>query len=533
MSKQTERFVKGALILSLAGILAKVISMFFRIPLVHLVGNEGAGYYTTVYPIFSLLIAIGIVGIPSAISKLIAEDIAVGAHKRAHKTFRDALILSIIFGASVSLLLFFGADTLISLGGWGKETKYVIWGLAPAPLFVCISGVIRGYFQGYQKMKPTAISQIVENFGKVLIGISLVYILIHQGFSMEQAVGGAAIGATTGIVLASVYMMISYKVGRKGYQKAIDLDNSKQTDSFGQHVKRIIVLAIPVSIATAAMSIMNFIDSSTIYHQMAKIGYDQHFVAEVIGQFGNAASVINFPLIISVALSISIIPAISESMTKRNTVELNKKISQGIKIAVMIALPAAAGLYLLARPVMILLYPSADGYQYLQWYSICLVFIIVGQTITGILQGISKQNMPLIALAAAIVVKVVLNLLLIPTALEAEGAVISSVCFYIVFVFVNYLILKKHVTFKLDKGGIFIKPLLATAAMMVLVYFAFPGFMSIFHSNAVVTLLTIGLGVTLYFVILLFTRTFTREELSLLPKHATIIRFLESKKLIK
>lgn len=531
--QQTERFVKGAVILSIAGILAKIISVFFRIPLVQLVGDEGAGYYTTVYPIFSLLVAAGVVGIPGAISKMIAEDVAIGAFKRAQKTFRDALVLGILFGAFVSILLVVGAQGIIKISDSGEETKYIIWGLAFAPIFVCISGVIRGYFQGYQLMKTTAISQIIENFSKVLIGISLVYILMNREVGLAKAVSGAAIGASVGFVFSATYMMITYRVQRKQFHKELDADTSVLSGSFGQHTKQIVTLAIPFSIATAVLAIVGIIDSMTLYHQLAKVGYDDSSVRVIMGQLGNATSVINFPLTIGVALSISIIPAISEAMAKKNTSELNSKISQGCKLAVMFSLPAAVGIFMLARPVMNLLYPGSGGFVYLRLYSICLVFIIIGQTLAGILQGISKQNMPLLALIAAIIVKVVLNLLLTPTHLRAEGAVIASICYYGVYVGVNYLILKKYVCFKLDKLGIFLKPLLGTGVMLITIYFTFPAMMHLTHNNPISTVFTVGVGVILYFLVLLFTKAFTREELSMLPKHVKIIRFLERKKLIQ
>ncbi len=530
--QQTNKFVRGAVILSVAGIIAKIISVFFRIPLVHLVGNEGAGYYTTVYPIFTLLIATGIVGIPSAISKIIAEDVAIGAYKRAQKTFRDALLLSIIFGGFVSALLIVGAQAIIDMSGWSEDTKYVIWGLALSPIFVCVSGVIRGYFQGFQRMKPTAISQIIENFTKVIVGISLVYLLMSREVGLAQAVGGAAVGATIGIIFASIYMIFTYKVQRKQNRNAIDADQTAIMGTFWEHAKRIVVLAIPVSIAAAVLSIMNFIDTTTIYHQLAKVGYNQIDVTEIMGQMGNAAAVINFPLTISVALSISIIPAISEAIAKKNALELNNKIGQGLKLAVMFALPSAVGLYMLAEPVMILLYPSADGFIYLKLYSICLIFIIVGQTLAGILLGISKQYAPLIALAVAIVLKVILNSVLMPTGLEAQGAVIASIAYYGVFVIINFILLKRQVAFKLDKVAIFLKPLIATGVMLLTIYFAFPILLNLSGSNAITTLVTVGMGITLYFLVLLLTKTFTREELSMLPKHDKIIRFLERKKLI-
>ncbi|PKM93462.1 MAG: hypothetical protein CVU84_15885 [Firmicutes bacterium HGW-Firmicutes-1] len=541
MSKQPERFVKGAIILSLAGIVAKFVSVFYRIPLVYLVGDEGIGLYQTVFPIFSILIAAGFIGIPNALSKLIAEDVAVGNIKGARKTFKDTLIISIVFGILITLIMLVGAKSMIDSTGEGF--KYVIWGFAISPVFVSIAGAIKGYFQGFQVMLPTAVSQIIENISKVIIGISLVFILLNRGALLSKAVGGAAIGTSIGFIISAIFMVVIFRTKRSKYESLIKEDKSIENNrSYLSQLKRIFVLAIPVSIAAAVFSVMNAIDSFTLYPELAKIGYNTKYASEVVGQMAKAYSVINFPLTISIALSTSIIPAISEAAATKSTQELSSKVQQGLKLAVMLALPAAIGLFMLAKPIMRMLYPtSPGGFIYLQMFSICLVFMIVGQTLAGILQGISKQYIPIIALGIAIIVKIILNNLLITTSLKGVGAALASIAYYLVILIINYCVLKKHISFKLDKLSVFIKPLIATIVMLITVFCVFSGLEILLSNaggelnginNAIATLLTVSVGIIFYFGVLLFTKTFTREELSLLPKHKKIIGFLERKKLL-
>lgn len=536
--QQTERFVKGAIILSFAGIIAKIVSAFYRIPLVYFVGDEGIGYYQTVFPVFSILISAGFIGIPNALSKLIAEEIAVNNYKAAKQTFKNTMIISLILGLCISILMIFGAKSLIELMGWNEGTKYVIWGFALSPIFVSISGVIKGYFQGIQIMYPTALTQIIENSTKVIIGITLVYLLLAKETSLPIAVGGAAIGTSIGFIISALFMIFIYNAKGKKYVTENIANNNYNNIPFLNQAVQIFKLAIPVSIAAAVFSIMNVIDSFTLFNGLAKIGYDNKYATEIIGQMGKSYSVINFPLSISVALSISIIPAISESAAINNYEELKIKIKQGLKLAIVMALPAAVGLFMLAKPIMTMLYPtSPDGYIYLQTFSICLVFMIIGQTVAGILQGISKQNVPIIALALAIITKLILNYLLIPTSLEGIGAAIASIIYYIVFLVVNYGVLKKHISFQLDKSTFFLKPFLATLAMLIGIYFMFPGILLLLSKigiskglgNALSTLITVIIGAIIYFTLLIRLKTFTKDELTILPKYKKIEKLFNRK----
>ena len=221
--------------------------------------------------------------------------------------------------------------------------------------------------------------------------------------------------------------------------------------------------AIPITIVATAFSIMNLIDSLTLYQGLAKIGYAKEQTREIIGQLGKINSVINFPLTISVALSVAIVPAVANSFAAGDRDKLIGRIKQGLRLGLLTALPAAIGLLVLAKPVLILLYPSANGYEFLQVLSVCLIFMIMGQSLAGILQGLSNQYMALISLIIAAVIKVVLNMLFIPTALGSLGAVISSLVYYTVFTLINLFFVKRHTPFKFDLLNGLLKPLFRLA----------------------------------------------------------------------
>lgn len=534
MTKQTERLVKGAIILSVAGLIAKILSAFYRIPLTYLVGNEGLGYYSTVYPFYSILTAAAIVGIPNGVSKLVAEEVATGQYKKADKTFKDALLLTSLIGAFVSIIMLCASNLIIQLLDWHEGSKYVIWGLAVSPIFISVTGAIRGYFQGMQMMKPTAITQIIENLAKVIVGLALVVLLLKKGYSIPFAVGGAALGASAGFVISAIFMVICYRIKKKEFAVKIAQDKNRVIDlKYSQITKKILTLAIPVTIASAAYSIMNMIDSATMYKELAQLGYNRTYAANTIGEIAKAFSIVNVPLTISLALSVSIVPAISEAVAKKNKAELTSKINKGIKLALLLALPSATGLCILAKPIFQLLYPDILGYQYLQVLSICLIFMIVGQTLAGILQGISKQYIPLFSLGAAILIKIIINTQLVSTQLEGIGAVIGSVVYYVVFVAINYLAIKLKVKFKMDIKNTLLKPIISIIIMGILVYFSYNKFVIITNSNAISTLIAVAIGAMTYVMALLITRALTQDDLVAVPKSEKIINQLKRMHLVR
>ncbi|NDL68207.1 putative polysaccharide biosynthesis protein [Anaerotalea alkaliphila] len=532
MTRQTQRFIKGAVILSFAGLASKVISAFYNIPLAYYTGDQGVGYYQQVYPIYAFLTAAALVGLPNSVSKLIAEETAAGHYKRAHNTFKATFWLAVLFGAAVSLLLYFGGGFFIQVAHWDPGSLHVMRGLAFSPVFIGVAGAVRGYFQGMQVMHPTGISQIIENFIKVIVGIGLVVTLLGAGSSIPEAVGGAALGATVGFAVAAVYLVLAYGKVRKGLlERAAASGDSQARFLWLPAIGRIIAIAVPVTAASAAFSVMSMIDSLTLSSILMSQGAG-HTAAdgvEMLGQMRKAYSVINVPLVLSVSLIISLVPGISAAKARDDGEELASKIKEGIGLAIKLGTPASVGIVVLALPIMKLLYPAGyEGVAYLQVFGATLVFMVLGQSLSGILQGLSRYYVPIAALAWATGVKLVLNHLLIPTGLQGLGAALGSLGFYIVFVFVNYHYIRRNVDFHLEITQEFLKPLLAAGVMGVCSGLGYKAMVALTGSNALSTLAAIGLGALLYALVLFWSRGFSEDELSLLPKGRKLQKMVDS-----
>ncbi|MBN2221070.1 MAG: polysaccharide biosynthesis protein, partial [Vallitaleaceae bacterium] len=409
MTKQTQRFIKGTLILSIAGMLAKVISVFYKVPLEYLTGTVGLGLYQAVYPLYSVLTAAALIGIPNSISKIIAEDIAKKEYRKAHLTFRTGLFLTTGIGLFISLFLLIFGKEIVRVFPWDKGTYYVLLGLSISPAFVGISGAIRGYMQGMQEMVPTAVSQIIENTMKVLIGIGLVVIFIKVDASLPITVGGAAFGASAGFIMATLYLMFVYIRKRPKIRERIESDSHGRSYDRKRILMKIGHIAIPVTIASATFSIMSLIDSLTISNFIrGNIEVEGIIVEEasyILGLIAKAQTVINVPLVLSVSLIINIVPSISAANVQKDKNELKLKIWEGIDMAIKLALPAAVGIIVLAEPILTLLYREGEGAYYLQLYGISLVLMILAQSLTGMLQGLSKYYVPLWIVFIAAVAK--------------------------------------------------------------------------------------------------------------------------------
>lgn len=538
MAKQTQQMIKGTLILSIAGILAKIISVFYKMPLVYLVGTEGLSYYQMVYPLYALLTAAGLIGIPNSVSKLVAEEVKKGEYRKAHQTFQYALLITGGFGIIVSFILFFFNQHIINMADWSNGTYYVFMGFSISPFFIAVAGAIRGYFQGMQIMVHTAVSQVVENLFKVIIGIGLVVFLKSEGYSLPVAVGGAALGASIGFVISSFYLTLVYLRKRQSIKARISIHEPKQ--KFSDIAKKIGIIAIPVTITSAALSIVMSIDSFTLPKLMnsfvvgdvtGKLVLESEYINGLIGK---ALTVINVPLVLSVSLIISIVPSISAANVDHNKTELKNKIAEAIQIAMKLSLPAAVGIYVLAEPILMLVYPKySEGSNYLEIYALCLVFMILSQSLIGIMQGLSKFYQVLWIVIGSAIVKILLNIVLIKSSLRGFGALYGTLGYYIIIVLLCYYYIRKYTKFKLNVVHTYIKPLIASCVMGVFSWVGYKVVHSLIHSNAMATLGSVIIGIFMYVIVMIVLKAFSRDELMILPKHDKIIEIMERKGFIE
>lgn len=525
MSKKS--FLQGAVVLGIAGLIIKVLGAFFRIPLANLIGDEGMGYYQTAYPIYVLFLVLSTSGIPIAISKLVSERIAADHYDEAHRVFKISFILLFATGITSFLLVFFGAHEIVRYLK-NPGAYYAMLAIAPALLFVPIMAAYRGYFQGMQNMKPTAVSQIVEQFFRVAVGLGLAVLFIKNGPSI--AAGGATFGAAAGGVGGSIAIIGIYFYRRAKIKQVIAKSTPSSRESAGKILSKIFMIAIPVTIGAAIMPIMSAIDVAIVMRRLQETGFTEASANSLYGQLtGMAAPLINFPGVLSMAIAMSLVPAISAANERKDLEFLRYNVELGMRTAMLIGLPCALGLMTLSEPIMRLLYPfqkasaiSAAPNLFILAFGV--IFLSTVQTLTGVLQGLGKQSIPVINLCIGALFKIVITFTLtgIPW-FNVKGAAIGTVAAYIVASILNLMAVEKYTETRFSTGLTFIKPLLSAVTMSLGVGLGYL-LLSNYLGNGLAVLISIGLGTIIYAVMLFVTKSITQEEIEKLPKGHQLIK---------
>lgn len=518
--------VKSAAILAVSGIVVKFLGAFFRIPLANYIGSVGMAYYSPAYYIYGFLLVFATAGLPVAISKMVSERYAVGQFREAERVFKLSRSLMMSIGIVGFCVLFFFSNTiaeLINVPGAALSMKATSLAL----LIVPIMSSYRGYFQGMQEMTPTAISQVVEQLFRVATGLTLAIVLMNGHVEMlnvfteeERGAAGGCFGASAGAIGGLLVMFIIYIISRKSIKTRIRKDHTTERESSKDLLKKILGIAVPITLGAAIMPIMNLIDSGIITGRLVASGWSQLEAESMYGQFmGFAAPVIQFPQVLMQAIVISLVPMVSAANRLGDRTELHNNISLGMRMTTMIAIPAAVGIWVLAAPILLLLYPAQEASALgaapcLQVMAIGFIFLSTITTVTGALQGIGKQVIPVINLFISVLMKFVITwvLVAIPT-FNVVGAAIGSASAYCLAAALDIAALKKFSGVKLSVKMIVIKPLISALVMGVVVFFAYKGLFLVLDSNGTATILSVFIGIAVYGLMVLKTKTIVREEM--------------------
>jgi stage V sporulation protein B len=515
---QKQSLLKGTLVLGAAGVIVKILGAVYRIPLANIITSEGMGYYGMAYPIYGFLIAISTTGLPIAISKLVSEKNALGYSSEAHRVFKIAFVTLLGIGFVSSVALFVGARYMVDVFWGNPKAYYSMIAVAPALFFVPLMSAFRGYFQGMQNMVPTALSQIFEQLGRVIIGFVLAIALVPRG--LEYAAAGASFGASSGAVSGLVVIYIIYLFNRGKIYRGVQNSPPCSIEPAKSIMYRLFAIAIPITLGTSVMPLMTLIDLSIVFRRLQFAGFSIDQANRMYGQLSQmAATLINFPQVITVALAASLVPAISESVARRDADGMKRKSVVGMKAGLLIGLPASVGLAVLAKPIMLMLYPKEpEAWAVLQVLAMGFVFLAVIQTATGILQGIGKPMIPVKNLLIGSVFKLVTSYFLTGIAIiNIRGAAFGTVVGYMVAAILNYRAVKKEIGIKLRITDTFIKPIAAVGVMAAAVVAAYQGAVRITGSNTLSTLAAVAAGMVLYAVVLLAMGGITANELEMMP----------------
>lgn len=502
---KSKSFLSKAFILVLAGMVSKFIGFFFRVPLTNMIGARGYGLYNYPYSLYSAMLAISITGLPVAISKLVSEKIAINRYDEAHRIFKISFLIMLVLGGVTSLALLLSSKLLVSTL-WPSGAYYPLMGLVLAPLFVSLLSAFRGYFQGMQIMMAHSVSQVFEAFGRLIFGLGLAYLLFDKG--LEYAAGGASFGATAGAFIGLVVICIIYlKMRSEIFLNIAKYPSNEKLEPLSKVVKTILKISIPISIGALAGTLMPMIDSLMIKSRLLVAGFPEEMSTKLFGRMGAGTTLINFPLTISIAIAISLVPAISEAKVQGRILEMKKRLKLGIKLALYLVLPASVGLFILAQPILNLVFPKInDAHVILKILSISLVFVTLNQVLTASIQGLGKVMIPVKNLFIGAIVKIIATYYF--TAIpeyNINGAAMGTIIGYLIASSLNYSYLKRHVNLKLNKVDTVIKPILASGIMGIVVMYFYKYTFNIFSKNSIATILSIGLGAIVYGAILLIT----------------------------
>lgn len=534
-------YLKQAGILAAAGIICRIIGILYRSPLTSIIGDEGNGYYTSAYNIYTIILLLSSYSIPSAISKIISAKLALREYRTAHKIFHCALIYVCVIGGAASLFTFFGAGLFLE-----GEAAIVLKVFSPTIFLSGLVGVLRGYFQAHGSMIQTSFSQIVEQILNAVISIYAAHLLIGMAASESSTTkaiygaAGSALGTGSGVVIALLFMLAVYALNRKMLHKRMKKDRHRYTDSYGDILRGMLGTVTPILLSTF---IYNFSTSfnQTVYSKVM-IYFKGMSVAETATAYGvfagKAMVIINIPIALAASLSSAMIPTISKSSALGEREAAQKKAENAMWTTMLIAIPAAVGLIVLAKPIMQLLFPQKDTLELaarlLAMIAVTVVFYSLSTLSNGILQGIGKVNLPVRNAAIALVVQtILLVVLLIFTELDLYALVICLIVYSFMMCVLNSISMRQHIGVKENIKMMFLLPAAAAGIMGLCARGTYMAMQLFVKSNVICLVPSIIIAVVVYAVVILKIGAVEREQILSFPKGRKIVEIAERCHLLK
>ena len=527
-----QSFFGGAAVLAVGVIVVKIIGAIYKIPLNNILGPEGAADFYNAYNIYAALLTISTTGLPVALSKMVSEANTFGRENQARRIFRVSAATFLTLGVLSFCIMWFGNEWCARLLT-NPRAAFGIRMLAPA--VVCVGGLsaFRGFAQGSFRMTPTSVSQIIEAVCKLVVGLALAQYLLRIGRDVSVAAGGAIAGVTVGTVLALTYMAIDYLRHRS---KAATND---VPDDAGVILRRLIAIAVPITLSSSMVSIFTLIDTSLVQGQLQNaLGYTIDEMRYLYGTYSSGMNLYNLPSSMMTALTISVIPAISSALTKRDRAQTARLVGSSLRVTGLLAFPMGLGLWALAEPIFGLLYPRYDsvlGGQLLSVLGLASIFVCLMLIANSILQSHGHVRMPVLTMFIGGVIKVVMNynLTAVPSVNIHAAPIGTLTCFAVVAV-LNLILVYRTVEDKPNYFALFTKPLAASLLMAVCARGSYALLAARLPLGGTMgRLVCVGVSVMLaivvYAVLVVALRIITKDDLALLPKGEKIGKLLRVK----
>ncbi len=538
-------------ILAAASIVVRIIGLLYRSPLTAVIGDEGNGYYGYAFNIYSIVLMVSSYSIPSAISKLMAQKLALGEYRNAQRVFYCTMAYALTVGAAFSLFVWFGAGLLVP-----PRSVPVLRVLAPTIFIFAILGVLRGYFQANQTMVQTSISQILEQIMNAAVSIGAAWFFMHRlaaGQDVhEQAVYGAmgsALGTGSGVMTALIFMAVMYLVNRRYFMKRIRKDRTGREDPWTGIMRDTILVITPFILSGFILNLTTTVNQ-TIFSKImigAK-GLDEIDITTAYGIFSNKAVVItNIPISIATAVAAAIIPNISSAYARKDREETRRRVIAAVRITNIIATPCALGLIALARPVTMVLFPQWESLglasALLALLGVTVIFYSIATIMNAALQSIGRMQMPLVSAGIALAVQtLVLLVLLFATNMGVFALVLVSILYSLMIFLLDTYFLQRYLKLDMDLYNVYARPLFAATIMGVATYGLYTmfevflelvGSRSLYLNNLIAMVPAILAAVLIYFFALIRMGTLSEEDILSLPRGSMLLKIFRKLKWMK
>lgn len=521
-----ETFMQSVVVLMISQAFVKILGLVYKLYLTNKegFGDKGNAIYSSGFQVYALLLTISAMGVPNALSKLVSERVAVGDHRGAHKIFKIALVTFSLIGFCCSMLLFFGAHTISNVFLQIPEAEMALVALSPSIFFVSVIAVIRGYFNGRENITVTARSQSLEQVFKTLFTILIVNTLsIISGMDTVVMAAGANLATSLSACTCFMYLVNYYRTIRPIIASEIKSTVNYKPTRIRKTIKQILFVSIPMSLSSIFGALNRNIDSMTVVRGLKTFMSEEAAKIQYGILSGKVETLVTIPMSFNMAFATALVPAMSKAMAKGDKKTVEKRIKFSILVSILIGLPCMVGMILYAKQILLLLFPNAASGEFIYQIS-CLgiIFILIEQTVGAALHGAGKAFTPAIALAIGGVVKLILNLILVPINSEifilggTAGAALSSVACHMVALTIELIILKRTIGVKFEKNKFIIKPLIAVLIMAISSKIVYKILLNAISANMTL-IITMLFSIIIYFTMIVLLKTFSKSEICMIP----------------
>ena len=552
IKKQT--FLQGTAVLAMATVLVKLMGFLFKVPLNNIIGEDGFGYFNTAYDVYNVLLMISTTGLPVAMSRMISQAQTLGNHAQIKRIYRTSLYVFLTIGMVGSLGMLFFCRQLSVMVTTNENSWAAIAALAPCVLLICLVSAYRGFFQGQSNMTPTSVSQIFEAVTRLVVGLGLAWLVMKltgeaavraQGIVLASgetaqdygditlAAGGAILGVTLGSLISVVYL--HHKFRQSNQILSLGGGTAKSTRST---MKELLSIAVPITLGSAGLQIINLFDTMIYMRRLTgALQWTEKMADSAKGVYNFCQTVFALPCSFIPTITIAVIPAITASLTRKDLAEAKATSESSVRTMALIAMPCAAGLFVMAEPVIRLLCSTytEDKIQLaatmLAILGLTVIFNSLVLLLNAIMQAHGDVVTPVVNMLIGGIIKIIVNYILVGQPnLNIVGAPIGTFICYISITALDLIAMKRHISARPAIFKNIIRPGLASAIMGAATFMVYRVLSNAISSWKLACLLSLAFAVVLYAVLVVFLRCLTYEDCMLLPKGEKIAKILRIRK---